>query len=289
MSKITITTLQMPVSDYADVNLRTLKRNILAHKKSDWIVTPECSLSGYYQPPTLSDMNSQSREKLAGYLEQVEGIQQNQRVGLILGTAHVESNGMPYNQARVYSREGDLVSTYNKRLLCRGVAGGGEVDHYLPGYVPNYFFADAGNTVMATTLICNDAWANPSVSPAGNPYYGWELARQGVKIIFVLANCNVQQWDPVVYSYHETVLRQMARDNNVWVVVSNSSLAMSNPQYRSNKADEFDLKAVDRVQVTSGIIAPNGDWAAWCDDIGEDSVTLEIDVGDGIYNVPGPF
>jgi predicted amidohydrolase len=286
MSKVTITTLQIPVSDHVDANYRTLKRNILSHKHSDWIVTPECALSGYFQPPTLSNMNQDSVDKLSKRLEDIEGTQQNQRTGLILGTAHVESNGLPYNQARVYSRDGDLLSTYNKRLLCRGPRGGGETEHYIPGYTPNFFYVDPARSTIGTTLICNDAWASPSVSPMGNPYFGWELARQGVKIIFVLANCNANTWDPVIYAYHESVLRQMARDNNVWVVVSNSSLSMGNPNYKSLPESETTDRAVERVQVTSGIIAPNGDWAAWCDDTGEDYVTLEIDLGDNTYDVP---
>lgn len=286
MSKVTITTLQIPVSDHVDNNYRTLKRNILAHKHSDWVVTPECALSGYFQPPTLSNMNLDSVNKLAKRLEDIEGVQQNQRTGLILGTAHVEGNGLPYNQARVYSRDGDLLSTYNKRLLCRGPNGGGETEHYIPGYIPNFFYVDPAQSVIGTTLICNDAWASPGVSPAGNPYFGWELARQGVKIIFVLANCNVHTWDPIVYAYHESMLRQMARDNNVWVVVSNSSLAMGNPNYKSSIDTELEDRAIDRVQVASGIIGPDGDWVAWCDDTGEDHVTLEIDLGDNTYDVP---
>ena len=177
MSKVTITTLQIPVSDYVDVNYRTLKRNILAHKKSDWIVTPECALSGYCQPPALHDMNATAQKQLTKRLEEIEGVVQNQRVGLILGTGMIEANGLPYNQARVYDRDGDIVSTYNKRLLCRGITGGGETNHYIPGYVPNFFYVDAEQTVIGTTLICNDAWANPGVSPAGNPFFGWELAR----------------------------------------------------------------------------------------------------------------
>lgn len=287
MGKVTITTLQMPVSDFVDKNYRTLKRNILTHKHSDWIVTPECSLSGYCQPPALNNMDKAAAERLSRRLEDIEGLQQNQRVGLILGTGHVEGNGFPYNQARIYDREGDLISTYNKRLLCRGVNGGGETNHYLPGYTPNFFFVDADRTVLGTTLICNDAWATPGVSPAGNPFFGWELARQGVKVVFVLANANVKTWDPVIYSYHESVLRQMARDNGLWVVVANSSIAMGwGPHDVYNPDTELEDKAIERVQVTSGIIAPTGDWAAWCDDTGEDFVTLELDLGEQTYEQP---
>lgn len=288
MSKVTVTALQIPVIDNVNANAKTLKRNILANKTSDWIVTPECSLSGYYQPPVLNDMDAQAQQRYEKKLEEVEGEQQNQHVGLILGTGHVEGDGMPYNQARVYNRNGDLLSTYSKRLLCRGASGGGETKYYLPGYTPNYFYVDADQTHIGSTLICNDAWATPKVSPGGNPYYGWELARQGVKVIFVLANCNVTEWDPLVYAYHDTHLRQMARDNNVWVVVSNSSLAMSDStQLRTGPEQDFKRKAIDRVQVSSGIIAPNGDWAAWCDDTGEDSVTLTLDLERGTYEVPG--
>ena len=287
MSKVTITALQIPVSDYINSNVKTLKRNILANKTSDWIVTPECSLSGYCQAPVLERMDQDAEKKLVKRLEEIEGLQQNHQVGLILGTGHIERDGMPYNQARVYTRNGDLLSTYSKRLLCRGAKGGGETRYYLPGYEPNYFYVDADQKFIGSTLICNDAWATPKVSPAGNPHFGWELARQGVKVIFVLANCNVRTWDPLVYSYHESQLRQMARDNNIWVVVSNSSIAMGwGPNDVSRPEEELEDKAIAQVQVTSGIIAPNGDWAAWCDESGEDSVTLTLDLERGTYEVP---
>jgi predicted amidohydrolase len=289
MSKATITTLQIPVSDYVERNVKTLKRNILAHKLSDWIVTPECALSGYCQPPALHNMDKTAEGKLFKALEKVNGEQEHNRTGLILGTGWVESNGLPYNQARVYHRDGHLISTYNKRLLCRGrgPVGGGETNHYLPGYEPNFFYVDPDQTVIGTTLICNDAWASPGVTPDGNPFFGWDLARQGVKIVFVLANCNVKDWDPVVYAYHESSLRLMARDNNVWVVVANSSIAMGwGPHDRYDPDTELEQKSVERVQVSSGIIDPQGNWAAWCDDTGEDYVTLTIDFDKGICYEP---
>lgn len=279
MSKITVTALQTPVSDYINTNFKTLKRNILSHKQSDWIVTPECALSGYCQPPVLEKMDQKAEELYFKRLEEIEAFACEQQTGLILGTGHVELDGMPYNQARVYNRHGDLISTYNKQLLCRGPAGGGETRYYLPGYEPNYFYVDADQRHLGSTLICNDAWGTPRVTWGGNPQLGWKLGRMGVKIVFVLVNCNVHTWDPIVYSYHESVLRQMARDNNMWVVVSNSSLAMGmGPQDVYPQDRELEIKAIDRVQCTSGIIAPTGDWAAWCDDSGEDSVTLEIDL-----------
>ena len=280
MSKITVTALQIPVSDYIDTNYKTLKRNLIAHKTSDWILTPECSLSGYCQPPVIEKMDQRAEQRYFERLEELEDFQATQRAGFILGTGHVERDGLPYNQARVYNRDGHLISTYNKQLLCRGPNGGGETKYYLPGYEPSYFYADTNQEFLASTLICNDAWGTPRVTPGGNPQLGWQLGRQGVAVLFVLANCNVHTFDPIVYAYHESVLRQMARDNSMWVVVSNSSLAMGmGPQDVYPKDRELEFKAIDRVQLTSGIIAPNGDWAAWCDDSGEDSVTMEIDLG----------
>jgi len=287
MSKVTVTALQIPVSDHINTNARVLKRNILANKTSDWIVTPECSLSGYCQAPVLSDMDTRAIERYEKKLEEVEGSQQNHSTGLILGTGHVEGDGMPRNQARVYNRNGDLLSTYSKRLLCRGFTGGGETHYYLPGYEPNYFYVDSDQKFIASTLICNDAWGTPKVTWDGNPHFGWQLAQQGVKVIFVLANCNVKTFDPLVYAYHDSHLRQMARDNDIWVVVSNSSIAMGwGPHDRYNPDTELEKKAIDRVQVTTGIIDPRGNWAAWCDDTGEDSVTLTLDLERGTYEVP---
>lgn len=278
MAKVKVTALQIPVTDNVKSNFKTIKRNILSHIGSDWIVTPECALSGYFAPPTLHKSDADTEETLSDCLQQLEDFQAEQRTGLVLGTGWRESDGYPYNQTRMYNNQGNLVGTYKKRLLTRGPEGGGEMYHYLPGFQPSLFYADISNEVIATSLICNDVWASPVVSPQGNPYFVNQLAGQGAQIVFVSANCNVPNpyFDPLVYAYHEVVLRTLAKQNKVYMVISNSSLTM--PQYIGSTGQHVEPQPVSKVQLRSGIISPEGEWMAWCDDEGEDSVTLELEL-----------
>lgn len=277
MATVKVTALQMPVTDSPKTNWKTIKRNILSHIGSDWIVTPECALSGYFAPPTLTRRDQRHEDDLEDCLEQLEDFQAKQKTGIVLGTGLLERDGFPYNTTRMYDRSGGIVSTYKKRLLTRGPDGGGEMHHYLPGFQSSYFYADVNNEVLASSLICNDVWASPVVSPDGNPYYINQLAQQGVQLIFVSANCNVPDhaYDELVYWYHEVTLRTLAKQNGVYIAVSNSSLSM--PQYNTDTGQHVEPQPVNKVQLRSGIIAPNGEWIAWCDPKGEDAVTLELE------------
>ena len=285
--KVKVTSLQIPVTDDVKANHKTIKRCILSNLESEWILTPECALSGYFMPPTLASKDLKQEENLRDCLEQLEDFAATQRTGLILGTGWREHDGFPYNQTRIYNNMGDLVGTYQKRLLTRRPGGGGELLHYLQGFEPTLFYADKENRIVASSLICNDAWATPMVSPAGNPYFISELAQQhGVKIFFISANCNVPSadFDQLVYDYHDVMLRTLAKQNQVYIVVSNSSLSMPMQQPVRHEPSgalctgpRVAPMEVDQVQVKTGIIAPNGEWIAWCDPSGEDSVTLELE------------
>jgi len=149
MAKVKVTALQIPVTDNVKSNFKTIKRNILSHIGSDWIVTPECALSGYFAPPTLHKSDTSTEETLADCLQELEDFQATQRTGLVLGTGWRETDGYPYNQTRMYNNQGNLVGTYKKRLLTRGPEGGGEMYHYLPGFQPSLFYADTSNEVIA--------------------------------------------------------------------------------------------------------------------------------------------
>lgn len=275
-SSIVVTATQIPVSDYIEKNVQTLTKVIQDNKESDWILTPEASLSGYCQPPNLQSKSKEQIEKLHSALKEIETVQRSSEVGLLLGTGMIEQDGMPRNQQRVYNKYGDIISVYNKRLLTR-TSDGGETHVYLPGYTPSIFPLDENGRVLGASLICNDAWATPRVSPEGNPYLINECARLGAEIVFVSAMCNVMDFDQTQWEWHDINLRMLAKDNDIFIVVSNSNLAMGwGPNDVYDSSTEFESKAVDRVQVNSGIIAPTGEWIAKCKDYGEDSVTMEL-------------
>lgn len=280
MSKIVVTAAQLPVSDYIEKNVKTIKRAIHHAAGHDWLVTPEGMLSGYCQPPNLMNRPPIKIKELEAGLEEVETFAEKHNTGLLLGTGMIEPDGQPYNQVRCYSRHmgGELINTYNKQMLTRSHEGGGETFFYLPGYENRRFYVDADCRVVGASLICNDLWATPRVSPQGNPYHVGELARHGAEIVFVSANCNVKTFDPLVYEWHDVNLRMQAKEFGVFIVVSNSSIAMGwGPHDRYNPKTELEDKAIDRVQVRSGIISPEGEWIGWCEDSGEDYCTMELE------------
>lgn len=278
MSKIVVTAAQVPVSDYVNTNVKTIKRAIKQSAGHDWLVLPEGMLSGYCQPPNLMNRDPKKIKELEVALEDVETFAERHKTGMLLGTGFVEPDGQPYNQVRVYRRDGELINCYHKQNLTRNHEGGGETFYYLPGYENRRFFVDSDCRVVGGSLICNDVWATPRVSPQGNPYHIGELARHGAEIVFVSANCNVKTWDPLVYEWHDVNLRMQAKAHNVFIVVSNSSIAMGwGPHDRYDSRTELEQKSIERVQCRSGIISPEGEWIGWCEDSGEDYCTMELE------------
>jgi predicted amidohydrolase len=272
-----ITTTQLPVSDYVSINKKTIIEAMEKHSDSDWLVTPEGSLSGYCQPPSMQERTPEQIQELREALNEIEELQRKLELGLVLGTGFVEQDGLVYNQQRVYDPQSGFITAYSKRLLTRGPDGGGEIKYYAHGWQPRFFNLDANNHWLASTLICNDAWATPQVSPGGNPYYWTEIAQAKTDVVFVSVNCNVKYFDPLVYEWHDTNLRIMARTHGLLVVVSNSSTAMGwGPEDRVEPSKDLAHKQIDRVQCPSGIISPEGEWIAKCEISGTDSATLEL-------------
>lgn len=263
--KLKLTASQQPVFIHPKENLECIKDVLKDHKDSDWILTPEGSLSGYTTPPCLNQTGHISAKHTTEALKEIEDLQKELGVGLALGTGWTESDGFPYNQIRFYGPKG-LSQVYAKRLLTQGWEGGGELHYYLPGQSNKYLTLDPENKVLGSALICNDFWASPRVSPRGNPYYQVDMAKSNVDVVFVSANCNVEEFDPLMYTWHENHLQMFAREFGFWIVVSNACTSMTG-------------EPVDRVQCPSGIIGPSGDWLAKCSDKGEmDSATVEIEV-----------
>lgn len=278
MSKIIVTAAQVPVSDYISKNVKTVKRAIQQAAGHDWVVLPEGMLSGYCQPPNLMNRDPAKVAELEAALEEVETYAEHMKTGMMLGTGFLEVDQQPYNQVRAYRRDGQLINTYHKQQLTRSHEGGGETFYYLPGYENRRFYVDNDFKVVGASLICNDVWATPRVSPQGNPFHIGELARHGAEIVFVSANCNVKTWDPLVYEWHDVNLRMQAKEFGVFIVVSNSSIAMGwGPHDRYDPDTEFESKRIERVQCRSGIISPEGEWIGWCEDTGEDYCTMELE------------
>ena len=253
------TASQQPV--FADIkeNLECIIDVLETNKDSDWILTPEGSLSGYCVNQTHEKNDSTYNESL----KELETYLLNNRRNLALGTGHIEPDGMPYNPVRVY-RQGVLQVAYNKQLLTNDVGAMGEYYYYLPGNTCNYFYIDMIDRFKASSLICNDVWAFPRMSPNGNPYFYRQISEAGAKVVFVSVNCCTDEFDETVYNFHESHLRTLSKHFNIHTVVSSACTDMKGNEYNG------------KIQCPSGIIDPNGEWIKKCNDTGMDSVSVEI-------------
>jgi len=262
---VKITATQIPVHRSAVTNEKTILDVMENHKDSDWILTPECALSGYVRPPIFNQIQDMNTEQVIRSLRNIERRQHELGVGLLLGTGWVEGDGMPYNQVRVYDKIG-YRGAYNKRLLTTTIKGGGEANAYQRGWEEFYFTLDDNKMKKASILICNDVWATPFVSPTGNPYYVWNIAKSQASVLFVSINSNLDEqdgWDPIVYAWHENHLQMFAKSFGLYIVASNSSTSMNH-------------RPALKVQAPSGVIGPDGNWIKKCAEAGEDAVTVDI-------------
>ena len=253
------TASQQPVFADPKQNLECITDVLEANKESDWILTPEGSLSGY----CLNQTHEKNNPTYTEALKELETYLLNKRRNLALGTGHIEPDGMPYNQVRIY-RQGVLQVAYNKQLLTNDVGAMGEYYYYLPGNACNYFYLDMVDRFKASALICNDVWAFPRMSPNGNPYFYRQISEAGAKVVFVSVNCCTDEFDQTVYNFHESHLRTLSKHFNIHTVVSSACTDMKGNEYNG------------KIQCPSGIIDPNGEWIKKCKDTGMDSVSVEI-------------
>ena len=257
-----ITASQQPVFASIKENLECLIDVLDTHPDSDWILTPEGSLSGYCANVCHEGTAEQKAEYFTALTTLETYLQQNKR-SMALGTGHYEQDEFPYNQVRYY-REGQLVGAYNKQRLTRTTNGLGEHYCYMMG-LESSLIELSGTGPRTGTLICNDAWAMPTASPLGDSYLFNEIAGEGACCVFVSANCNTNTYSQNIYTWHENHLLTFAELHQMHIVVASASTDMIGG-------------TVNHMQAPSGIIGPNGTWLAKCNDEGMDSVTMELDL-----------
>jgi len=262
VKEMKLTASQQPVFKQVKDNYECIQDVLDNTKDSDWVLTPEGSLSGYCTGP-IHHATKETIDEYTDYLTKIETyLKENQR-NIALGTGHIEQDKMPYNEIRFY-KQGNLQKYYAKQMLTHGPDFMGEYYYYLPGVRNETVWLD--KNTLAGALICNDAWAYPPASPNGNPYHWRKLKELGCRVVFVSANCTMDVLDPIVYNFHESTLRMMAKAFDFHVVVSSACTDMNG-------------EPRDHVQCPSGIIDPTGDWIVKCKDKGMDTASAEIDFG----------
>ena len=250
-----VATAQIPVSNDISKNASTIHRaiDVAIRENADILLTPEGSLSGY-----TPDFD---QDKVDEHLHKILKRTREAGLALALGTCFVESDdGQCYNELRFYNANGELEGFHTKTLLCGSMTKEpqGEINHY--GTRPLKTFKIKGITIGG--LICNDMWANPMCTPMDDPHLSQKLSSSGAKIIFHAINGgrNGSDWSENVYwPFHETSLRMRAKTGKVWIVTADNCAPVELP-----------------CSAPSGILQPNGHWAAKAPRKGEHVVVHTI-------------
>ena len=247
---------QVAVSGDIEANVETIKKAIdkAIAEKSDILLTPEGSLSGY------THIFDQGRVR-KGLGEIVEKASKG-KLALALGTCFVEDDGKCYNEIRFYDKGGEFLGFHSKTLRTGSLddPGKGEINHY--AVRPMRTFEICG--VRVGGLICNDMWANPMCTPMPDEHLSQQLSEMGAKVIFHAVNGgrDGSEWSKNVYwNYHETNLRMRAAVGRVWIVT----------------ADNCYPKDV-MCSSPSGVLKSDGGWAVQAQEQGEDFVSYTIEL-----------
>lgn len=250
---------QIPVLRDVRKNVETLSRAIAfaQREKADVLVTPEGSLSGYWAGFD-ADATRQA-------LDEIVARSRAAKIALVLGTCFADVDGSRYDAQRIYSRDGEYLGFHSKILLCRQMsnpAAKGEIDSFKSA--PLRVFSLQGLTIGG--LVCNDMWANPEYTPMPDPYLARQLAGLGARVIFLSVNAGQddgEDW-PLNHAFHESNLRLRARNGGVWVVV----------------ADAADPDRKKPSNCPSGVVGPDGRWAARVEPTGEQffAHTIELEL-----------
>jgi len=252
---IRVSGAQIPVVANIDSNVKAIERAIeyAVSEKSDILLTPEGSLSGYTHKFDVSSFKKA--------LEYITEKAKRSKLGLALGTCFVESDEKCYNQIRFYTPDGGYLGFHSKILTCGSMEDPpqGEINHYAVQPLRTYNF----NGICIGGLICNDLWANPSCTPIPDPHLTQQLSKMGAKIIFHAVNGgrNGGEWSDVAWHYHESNLRMRANAGKIWIVTVDNCYPT-------------DLQC----SAPSGIINPQGNWVCQTDSKGEQFFSYTIDI-----------
>ncbi|MGE0377690.1 MAG: carbon-nitrogen hydrolase family protein [Planctomycetaceae bacterium] len=246
---------QIPVTRDMDANVAAIHRSLdtAISEQADILLTPEGSLSGY--TPKFDQTQVERR------LEEIVARASAAGVALALGTCYVEpSDGQCYNQIRFYDETGAFLGFHAKILRCGSLTDPpkGEINDYATR--PLGTFEIKGITVGG--LICNDMWGNPQCTPMPDPHLSQQHAQAGVRIIFLAINGgrSGNEWSENVYwPYHETNMRMRAAAGKLWLVSADNCAPTDIP-----------------CSAPSGVLQPDGTWAAKAPPQGEHVVVYSI-------------
>jgi len=248
---------QIPVTRDIRSNISAIERaiNYAVSEKSNILLTPEGSLSGYTHEFDLQ-----------GTMQALSHITQKAReakLGMALGTCLIEPDDQKcYNQIRFYKPDGEFLGFHSKTLTCGSLTDPpeGEINHYSVSRLRTFDY----NGIQIGGLICNDLWANPGCTPVPDPHLTQQLSKMGARIIFHAVNGgrSGSEWSDVAWQYHESNLRMRANAGKIWIVTVDNCYP---PEIRCS--------------APSGVISPKGDWVCKADPQGEQFFSYTIIIG----------
>lgn len=254
-TELRVAAAQIPVKKDISANAAAIHRalDVAIREDADILLTPEGSLSGY----TPDFDQDQVDKELAAILKRARAA----KLALALGTCFVEpDDNKCYNEIRFYDEQGKLLGFHTKTLLCGTLTDPpkGEINSY--GTRPLRTFELKG--IRVGGLICNDMWGNPQCTSMPDPHLSQQHSEAGARIIFLAINGgrNGGRWSEQVYwPYHESNMRMRASAGKVWVVSADNCYPQDIP-----------------CSAPSGVLQPNGEWAAKAPRQGEQVVVHTI-------------
>jgi predicted amidohydrolase len=253
-----VATAQLPVTKSIEENVAAIHRaiGIAIRDKADILLTPEGSLSGYTPDFDQAEVDRQ--------LERIVKRASSAKLALALGTCFVEPDDAKcYNEIRFYDGDGKFFGFHTKTLLCGSLTDPpkGEINHY--GTRPLKTMQIKGITIGG--LICNDMWGNPQCTPMPDGHLSQQLSNSGARVIFHAINGgrNGGEWsENVNWPFHESNMRMRAVAGKVWIVSADNCFPTNIP-----------------CSAPSGVLQPNGQWAAKAERKGEHVVvhTIRLD------------
>ncbi|MFC2030254.1 carbon-nitrogen hydrolase family protein [Chloroflexota bacterium] len=248
---VKISGLQMVVTHDVARNESRIVRGIeqASEQGSQFLVTPEGALSGYYA--------AFDREEVASATDRLAARAREVGIGLLLGTCYKEaeeSGEHCYNQVRVYTPSGDYLGYHAKILRCSSLShpGTGEMTDYVQGTLRTFDW----DGMRFGVLICNDLWATPGHTIMPNPYLPWKLWQMGAQVIFHAVNSG-HHWRN--RAFHEASVELWSHALQVPILGVD---ALSNPE--------------EPISAPSGLVSPDGTRTPLVPDLGEQFFTCEI-------------
>ena len=253
--QLRVAAAQIPVTRDITANAEAIHRALdsAIREQADILLTPEGSLSGY-----TPDFD---QEQVVQHLNEIVTRARLAKLALALGTCFVEpDDNLCYNEVRFYDHRGKFLGFHTKTLLCGSLTtpSKGEISSYSTR--PLRTFEIKG--IRVGSLICNDMWGNPQCTPMADPHLSQRLSELGARIVFLAINGGRDggEWsEQVNWPYHEVNMRMRARAGNLWIVSADNCFPLDIP-----------------CSAPSGILQPNGQWAAKSDRQGEHVVVHTI-------------